>query len=247
MSIAISEIVARSEQGVTKPFLCRTPDGKSWFVKGLVGVGAEALRAEWICGKLAKALRFPIPGFSVAEVDDLLVKSSAVEGVFELGRKYSFGSRAVPGAQEISFTQSMSVPLELKARLLLFDWWIQNEDRTLGAISGNPNMLSTGSSPIEVHLIDHHNAFDREFNPDNFWRNHIFADARGIWTLAWQRRETKRLMNAFTKLEDAWEEMPDAWFPDSDRTLSTSALEHTRIAAILSRPKDDPSSFWKIP
>ncbi|MGK3946997.1 HipA family kinase, partial [Streptomyces caeruleatus] len=77
--------------------------------KGLVGVGAEALRAEWVGGKLAKALNLPIPPFAIAEVDEALVAMSAVEGVHELGRRYAFGSQGIPGAQEITFTQAIAL------------------------------------------------------------------------------------------------------------------------------------------
>ncbi len=247
MRIAISEIITRSEQGVTKPFICLSDDGRKWFVKGLAGVGAEALRAEWLCGRLAKLLRLPIPDFAIAEVDEMLVASSAVKDVFELGRKYAFASKAVEGAQEISFTQAMTLPIELRARILLFDWWIRNEDRTLGAISGNPNIISTGSSPIAAHLIDHHNAFDATFSEGNFWRNHIFADAQVVWTPTWKRLESKRLLAAAKKLVNAWDFMPEAWHPEGESTSLTSGLEQTKIAGILSRPKDAPVDFWKLP
>ncbi len=247
MRIAISEIITRSEQGVTKPFICLSDDGRKWFVKGLAGVGAEALRAEWICGRLAKILHLPIPDFAIAEVDETLVASSAVKDVFELGRKYAFASKAVEGAQEISFTQAMTLPMELRARMLLFDWWVRNEDRTLGAISGNPNIISTGCSPITAHIIDHHNAFDVTFSEENFWKTHIFSDAKVLWTLAWIRRESKRLLTAAKELSDAWDLMPEAWNPEGDSTSSTSALEQTKIAGILSRPKDAPADFWKHP
>ena len=63
MSVAITEIVRRSEQGVTRPFLCRSADGTGYFVKGIVGAGAESLRAEWVCGKLAQTLGLPIPDY----------------------------------------------------------------------------------------------------------------------------------------------------------------------------------------
>lgn len=247
MNVAISEIVKRSEQGVTLPFLCRSANGAGWFVKGLVGAGAESLRAEWIGGKLAKALRLPIPTFAVVEVDELLVEMSAVEGVAELGRRYAFGSQAVAGAQEITFTQAISLPLELRARVLLFDWWIRNQDRMLNALGGNPNLLTTGSEPPEPWLIDHHNAFDREFDAASFWSTHVFAAARSLWSPAWRRKETKRLSTAAAKLGEMWDSLPAAWLPDDDTTSSTSALEQARLAEILLRPIDAPSEFWNIP
>ena len=247
MNIKITEIVRRSEQGVTMPFLCRSAKGMGYFVKGIVGAGAEALRAEWIGGKLAKALKLPIPDFAVVEVDEALVAMSAVDGVHELGRRFAFGSQAVVGAQEITFTQAHTLPLELRARVLLFDWWIRNEDRILGAKGGNPNLLATGSASPETWLIDHHTAFDRAFQTERFWSNHIFADARGVWTTAWRRRETKRLHAAAKMLTAAWNSMPETWFPEGENNSSTSVLEHKRIAEILLRPIAAPAEFWDIP
>lgn len=243
MAVTITEIVRRSEQGVTRPFLCRSEDGTSYFVKGIVGAGAESLRAEWIGGKLAGALHLPIPAFAVVEVDEALIQLSALDGVCELGRRYAFGSQAVPGAQEITFTQSIALPLEWRAKVLLFDWWICHQDRILSPLGGNPNLLTTGSDPVVPWLIDHHSAFDREFNSDEFWRHHIFAAARAIWTEAWRKRETSRLKKAAARLEAAWESIPDAWLPDE----ATSNLEYDRLTEVLLRPIAAPAEFWNIP
>ncbi len=247
MSTSIAEIIRRSEQGVTKPFLCRAANQESWFVKGFVAAGAEALRAEWICGNLAKALHLPISDFTVANVDERLIAMSAMDGVHELGGRYAFGSKAVIGAQEITFTQATALPPEWRARVLLFDWWIRNGDRILGPIGGNPNIITTGSKTVEVWLIDHHNAFERQFDASKFWRDHIFADTRALWTPVWRRAEMKRMKAAAIKLPDVWEAMPSAWFNDNDSTSPTSTLEHDRIAEILRRPIDAPAEFWNIP
>jgi len=246
MSNIITEIVRRSEQGVTRPFLCRSADGAGWFVKGLVGAGAEALRAEWIGGTLAKALRLPIPQFAVVDVDEALVEVSAVDDAHELGRRYAFGSRAVAGAEEITYTQAVALPLEWKARVLLFDWWICHEDRILSPLGGNPNLLTTGRDPVEPWLIDHHSAFDREFDAARFWKNHIFADSRAVWTNAWRKRETRRLKKAATRLNAAWEALPEVWLP-GDEIENTSVLERNRLAEILLRPVAAPAAFWNIP
>ena len=247
MSIAITEIVKRSEQGVTRPFLCRASNGSSWFVKGLRGVGAAALRAEWICGKFAKAMHLPIPAFAIAEVDEVLVAMSAVEGANELGQRYAFSSQAIGGAQEITFSQARELPLDLQARVLLFDWWIRNEDRILGPLGGNPNILTTGSAPPEPWLIDHHTALDAEFQRERFWNNHIFADARGVWTEAWRRTESKRLESVAGRLSAAWQAMPDVWLPEENADSEGSVLEQQRIARILLFPIDAPAEFWNVP
>jgi HipA-like kinase len=58
--IRIVEIITRSEQGITRPFLCRGDNGLQYFVKGH-GAGRRALIAEWIAGNIGKRLGLPIP------------------------------------------------------------------------------------------------------------------------------------------------------------------------------------------
>jgi len=247
MSILITEIVRRSEQGVTRPFLCRSKTGDTYFVKGL-GVGAEGLRAEWINGHLAKCLKLPIAPFSVVEVPPTLVTNSAVEGASELLGTFGFGSRVIPGAREITFTQVEDLPLEQRAEVLLFDWWIRHADRNLNPLGGNPNLLiSKGDEQPQLWLIDHHNGFDQTFDDGLFWKGHIFAEARGIWSPAWQRRAESRLSRASKGLSKAWDAMPANWFPDQDITSAASGLEYDRLARILTRPTLAPVDFWRVP
>ena len=58
--ITIMEIKRRSEQGVTRPFLCRGDDGRWYWVKGN-GAGKLALCREWIAGRIAQLMGLPIP------------------------------------------------------------------------------------------------------------------------------------------------------------------------------------------
>lgn len=47
MPIQIVEILSRSIQGVTRPFVCRGEDGCTYFVKGH-GAGRRSLIAEYV-------------------------------------------------------------------------------------------------------------------------------------------------------------------------------------------------------
>ena len=51
MNIQIVEIIGRSTQGITRPFICRGEDGHIYFVKGR-GAGKRSLICEWIAGNL---------------------------------------------------------------------------------------------------------------------------------------------------------------------------------------------------
>ena len=47
MTTRITEVTARSTQGITRPFICRGDDGWLYFVKGN-GAGRSSLISEWI-------------------------------------------------------------------------------------------------------------------------------------------------------------------------------------------------------
>ncbi|WP_409527298.1 HipA family kinase [Rhizobium sp. BK591] len=51
MPIEIEEVLRRSDQGVTRPYICRGADGKLYYVKGK-DAGYESLVKEWIAGTL---------------------------------------------------------------------------------------------------------------------------------------------------------------------------------------------------
>ena len=72
MTVNIVEIISRSTQGITRPFLCRGDDGCLYFVKAN-GAGRQALIAEWIAGHLGRRLGLPIPEFKQAVIPDDLV------------------------------------------------------------------------------------------------------------------------------------------------------------------------------
>ena len=61
--IEIIEVIRRSTQGVTKPFICRGDNDKIYFVKGK-GAGRRSLVYEWNAGHLGVALDIPIAPFS---------------------------------------------------------------------------------------------------------------------------------------------------------------------------------------
>ena len=244
MPVLITEVIRRSKQGVTFPFLCRSEGGQHYFVKGS-GVGKSGLRAEWLGGCLARTFGLPVPGFDQVIVPEDLIKYSAIEGIGELGTKTAFGSAAVQGAQEITFLQSQAVDLALRAKALLFDWWIQHGDRTLTAKGGNPNLICTGYKAPIISLIDHHSAFDAELNTNDFWMLHVFSNARALWTEAFIAEMTPRLENALDQLPVFWSQLPESWLDDEEGQPDTSALELARITTILARPLTAPQPFWE--
>lgn len=174
--IQIVEIVGRSEQGVTRPFICRGDDGNTYFVKG-IGAGRQSQVYEWIAGGLALELSLPIAPFDIVAVPEELVAVSP--NYRELGAGPAFGSLKQT-IMELNYAMVDEVPVELQQAVLAFDWWIRNNDRMLTESGGNPNLFW---EPEEGRLviIDHNQAFDPRFSVEDFLDYHVFRCAgRGV-------------------------------------------------------------------
>jgi hypothetical protein len=120
MTVNIVEIISRSTQGITRPFLCRGDDGWLYYVKGH-GAGRQALIAEWVAGQLGKRLGLPIPDFKQAVIPGELVRLSAREDIADLGAGTGFASQLVANADELTFLFIGQIDASLRAKILLFD------------------------------------------------------------------------------------------------------------------------------
>ena len=94
MTVRIIEVIGRSVQGITRPFICRGDDGLQYFVKGN-GAGRRALIAEWMAGQVGVRLGLPIPTFKQTLIPSQLVELSARDDVRDLGAGIGFGSQLV--------------------------------------------------------------------------------------------------------------------------------------------------------
>lgn len=234
--LKIIEIISRSSQGVTRPFLCRGENGEQYYVKGH-GAGCRARISEWIGGYLGACLGLPIPSFTMTEVPDELIRYSARYDLTELGRGVGFGSQLIPYADELTFLFVGQVESNLRARILLFDWWIRNSDRTLNAYGGNVNLLWTHSDG-KIHVIDQNSAFDGA-DMTGFWDEHVFRDAKNQWTGDFINETEELMRNAIMGLSLKWQEMPEEWTEvDTGITLES-------LVELLSRFERDTDRFWK--
>lgn len=217
--IQIVEIIGRSTQGVTEPFVCRGDDDAIYYVKG-IGAGRRSQLCEWIAGRLGRTLGLPIPPFEIVEVAEELIASGNMEGLSELGPGPAFGSQCHRIA-ELPFTAIAKIPAETQWGVLAFDWWVRNGDRTLSACGGNPNLFwehETG----ELLVLDHNQAFDPDFSPDDFQQLHAFAgQIPGLFGNLVRRQEyAKRLQSAFAHWDHIIAEIPAQWkFVDAEQTV----------------------------
>lgn len=242
MSIEIVEILGRSTQGVTQPFICRGEDQEIYYVKGR-GAGRRSQITEWIVGNLAHRAGLPIPPFEVVEVPEELILFGNRDDLQELGAGPAFGSRKLE-VTEFFFSQVKRVDEELRCLVLAFDWWVRNGDRTLSRVGGNPNLFWNVSSDALV-VLDHNQAFDAEFSPKQFLELHAFSGMVPSLFEDWERQQ--RFSGIFSEALNSWNEICDTipqqwWFTDEEQTVPATfdrALEHQQLLRCQSE------NFWK--
>lgn len=218
----ITEIVRRSAQGVSLPFLCRASDNHLYWVKGAM-VGKKSLCCELISGYIARVLQLPIPEFGLFFVTEGLINDSLIEGVNELGHGIVFGSRHFDGAQELTYENALHAikkNSELCCKVLVFDWWINNGDRILGENAGNPNILWSAEENV-MKIIDHGLAFDDQWDETQFFNDHVFREARSFLR---DTRIADNIENTMTRvlndIDNIWEGIPEEWlFLDKEKTM----------------------------
>lgn len=245
MSVRIVEIFGRAQQGVTRPFLCRGDDDVLYYVKGR-GAGLRSMCCEWVAGRLAEEMGLPIPRFEIAEVPTALVAGSDRDDIRELGAGPVFASTRVAGATEISWSEAEKLPLGLMAKVLLFDRWVMNEDRSLSALGGNPNLLMgpDEGGARRLWVFDFNLAFDVQFSPEQFWRIHLFSDLLPEWSLAFRAEQEPAMQAALAKLPEIYQTMPMEWLHLDGDTNEPVQLAQELVFETLSRAFTQPDTFW---
>ncbi len=240
--LTVVEILERSEQGRTRPFLCRCDDDQLYFVKGR-GAGQRSLLCEWLAGHLARAFGLPVPEFVVAQAPRGLLDLHP-EGR-DLGPGPAFASQRADFAQDLTVAQRASVATTLQRDVLVFDWWVHNGDRTLTTLSGNPNLLwAAGDRGLVV--IDHNLAFDQDFDAAQFAVTHVFSEQIPFvfQDLVEPQSYAARLRQALAVWPDACNNAPEAWwFVDEEQTVPTD-FDPAAILAMLNRCTTQ--EFWRL-
>ncbi len=206
--LSLDEILGVANQGMTKPFLCKGSDGKIYYAKGK-GATPSGLIKEWMAANLAQAFGLPIPTFHIAYIDSQLVNYFGDDAIDNLGAGEVFVSQQVESASEFRYSMLNKVAVELQRDILIFDLWIENADRTLSEISGNPNLL-WGKSTNQLYIIDHNLAFDNDFSLQGSWDLHPFV--KNIQLDIQEREELEeRLIKSLHGWSRWWNQIPDEW------------------------------------
>jgi hypothetical protein len=155
----------------------------------------------------------------------------------DLGAGVGFGSEAVSNVDELQYLFIEQVDPLLRAKILLFDWWVCNGDRTLTEYGGNVNLLWSHRD-LKLHVIDHNLAFD-DHRSDDIWIYHVFRDSIKEWTPSFQNDMNKVMKAAMNDAAGWWKAMPGEW------TEVESGITLARLEKMLSRFEKSSRTFWR--
>lgn len=212
-AVVIEEVLGRAKQGATRPFICRGDDGCIYYVKGR-GAGLRSLICEWVAARLATAFGLPIADYALAEVPAALLQFGPQQlELGELGDGMVFASRELSHAQELTVTTRELVTPRQASDVLMFDWWLRNADRCLTEYGGNVNLLWDVQAG-QLAVIDHNQAFDREFDAAQFLEMHVFGH---MWNavsadLVEKAGYRLRMESALAELPDIRASIPGPWW-----------------------------------
>jgi hypothetical protein len=245
MSLTIVEVLERSVQGRTEPYVCRGDDGEIYFAKGQSAT-RRGLIAEWLCARLAEQFGLPIASYAIATVPDELIEADLTGWLRDLGAGEVFASRRV-NAVELTEAHRDLVSLALRRAVIAFDWWVHNGDRNLTTMGGNPNLLWNPADDGSLVVIDHNLAFDPVFSAHDFVELHVFSEDIPLMFSDFFVRDTyaARFAQALGIWDEACHNLPESWrFIDPERTIPVE-FPFAEVKKLLDRAFTD--TFWLLP
>lgn len=236
--ITIGEVIGLTDQGKSHVYLCRGTDNRLYYVKGLC-CGRDSQVAEWVCAHLARDLQLPYPEFHLVDIPEELYEMLPQQQQ-EIGCGVAFATVEVRPSRWLDDPVTHEVDVALAAKVLLFDYWIQNMDR----YTENTNVLVKADDKTIV-LIDHNLAFDPDFEAQMFFASHIFRSYRYYWTedIVNQAELKTQLVSARSKLDNILDTIPEDWhWKNAEKDLPAN-LDTDHISDILDRHSSP--DFWR--
>ena len=240
LDLKITEILGRSSQGATRPYICRCDNKSIYFVKGL-DASRESKVKEFVAAHLARSLKLPIADFALVYASSALNQLPICKG---LGTGFSFGSKKTQ-VTELTYSDIKNVPSDIQTDVLAFDWWIHNLDRTLTEKGGNPNLFWKPENKA-LMVIDHNLAFDVDFSTQDFMNYHVFKDKipKLFDDLVTRNEYLVRFEEALNMWDDICEKIPESWsFIDEDMSIPAK-FDLQEMKTILDRIKQ--LDFWDL-
>ncbi|MGI2125565.1 HipA family kinase [Shewanella oncorhynchi] len=208
MTIEVTEIIRKFEQGYTVPYLCNCNDGKQYVVKGIEAT-YEGLIKEWVCANIGIQFGLPIPKPVIIHVPSMFSQFGENPS---LAIGDCFGSTYVSGLSEILYSQLVKLDTQTMLDLYAFDYWIKNGDRSLSPLGGNPNFFIDMQTKTAV-VVDHNLAFDTKFSINDHKQLHI---ASRFWNIEQPRMFDRSIYepkfnDALKGFDECIKYIPDIW------------------------------------
>lgn len=238
MTIQIIEVQAQAIQGLSGPYICKAENGCRYYVKGRHS-GRESQVCELLGWYLAKGFGLPVPDAMHLELcEDLFDElPQQLQGI---GKGQLFGIQEVAPARWFEVADMAWSQQQLRRDLLVFDYWVGNEDRGVG----NPNLLFQDHEK-RIIVIDHNRIFT-ETPADILISDHIFsAEWRGVSGDMMLRAEYgSKLQSALQGWDNACNNLPPEWKWYNDEQDIPIEFDMNRAYSMLCRFND--LSFWEV-
>ena len=151
-TVVATRYVTPLREGGSLPAIVEGDDLGTYVLKFRgAGQGQRALIAELLAGEIARALGLPVPEIVQMEVDPLLARSEPdgeVQALVEASAGLNLALDYLPGSFAYDPLVGAAVDPELASRLVWFDAYVSNVDRT----PRNTNLLIWHK---QLYLIDH--------------------------------------------------------------------------------------------
>jgi hypothetical protein len=229
-TVTATRYVTPLREGGSLPGLVEADDCGLYVVKfRAAGQGAKALVAEIIVGALARAAGLPAPEVVLVELPEGFGNSEPDPEIHDLvtaSAGINVGLDFLPSALDLTAAPD-EISAELAARIVVFDAYTTNVDRT----PRNPNMLTWHGSPWLIDqgaaLYQHHGTADlrtRVADPFPMIRDHVLLAKAGNLHDAedWLRHELTP-----ETIEDTVDLVPDVLLgddPDGARDMYAGYL-----------------------
>jgi hypothetical protein len=235
--VTATRYVTPLREGGSLPGLMEADDLGTYVVKFRgAGQGRKALVAEVVVAALARGLGLPVPELVTVEVDPALAAGEPDEEVQDLLRAsagLNLGVDFLPGALDFDL-RAFPVPSDLAGRVLWFDAWTGNVDRSWR----NPNLLVWHGG---LHLIDHGAAltFHHQWSSAEAAITRPYDAADHVLAPAQPDIDAADAALAPQVTDDllarAIGEVPDDWLADEPAFGSTSALRTAYVGWLSAR------------
>ncbi|MFN3760013.1 MAG: HipA family kinase [Algoriphagus aquaeductus] len=244
-TVNVTRYLMPLREGGSLPALAEADDGFNYVLKFRgAGQREKALIAELIGGELARRLGLKVPEIVFAQLDAAFGNSEGDEEIQDLLKgsqglnlALHFLSKAMtfdPGASQVDE--------ELASKIVWFDSWITNVDRTFR----NTNLLIWNR---ELWLIDHGASFlfhhtwenweSQSLSPFAMIKDHVLLPKASL--LAKVDQEMKSLIT-MSMIQEVVSEVPDEWLLAS-RDVETAEEARSVYVAFLTKRFENSQVF----